>query len=70
MIVKYIIYILAAIIISLPVQSQVALSTDGSAPDANTMLDVKSTSRGVKFPRLTTVQRDAIQVTVSDAGMM
>ncbi len=40
--------------------AQVAVNTDGTAPDASTMLDVKSTSRGVLFPRMTEAQIAAI----------
>jgi hypothetical protein len=52
------------------VHAQVAINTDGSNPDANTMLDIKSTNKGVKFPRLTTVQRKAMSVSGADAGLM
>lgn len=38
----------------------VAVNTDGSSPDASAMLDVKSTSKGILIPKMTTVQRDAI----------
>jgi hypothetical protein len=50
--------------------AQVAINTDGSNPEANTMLDVKSTNRGVKFPRLTSTQRKAMSVSAVDAGLM
>jgi hypothetical protein len=54
----------------LTVNAQVAINTDGSNPDANTMLDIRSTNRGVKFPRLTTTQRNAMPVSAADAGLM
>ncbi|HEX7846870.1 MAG TPA: hypothetical protein VF476_13795, partial [Chitinophagaceae bacterium] len=38
----------------------VAINTDGSTADASSMLDVKSTSKGMLVPRMTTVQRTAI----------
>lgn len=38
----------------------VAINTDGSAPDASAMLDVKSTAKGFLAPRMTTAQRTAI----------
>jgi hypothetical protein len=41
-------------------RAQVAITTDGSSPDASAMLDVKSTSRGLLVPRMTQVQRLAI----------
>jgi hypothetical protein len=40
--------------------AQVAITTDNSAPDGTSMLDVKSTSKGVLVPRMTATQRDAI----------
>ena len=40
--------------------AQVSISSDNSAPDNSAMLDVKSTSRGILIPRLTTEQRDAL----------
>jgi hypothetical protein len=40
--------------------AQVAVNTDGTAPDNSAMLDVKSTIRGMLVPRMTAVQRDAI----------
>jgi hypothetical protein len=40
--------------------SQVAVSTNNSAPDNSAMLDVSSTSKGVLIPRMTIEQRDAI----------
>ncbi|MFH1120711.1 MAG: tail fiber domain-containing protein [Bacteroidota bacterium] len=39
---------------------QVAVNTDGTAPDPGAMLDVKSTSRGLLVPRMTSAQRMAI----------
>ncbi|MBN9379266.1 MAG: hypothetical protein J0H74_00790 [Chitinophagaceae bacterium] len=41
-------------------QAQVAINTDASSPDASAMLDVKSTTKGLLAPRLTTAQRTAI----------
>jgi hypothetical protein len=40
--------------------SQVAINTDGSAPNSSAMLDIKSTAKGVLLPRLTSLQRKAI----------
>jgi hypothetical protein len=34
-------------------KAQVAINTDGSAPDASAMLDVKSTDKGILIPRVT-----------------
>jgi len=41
--------------------SQVAINTDGSAPDGSALLDVQSTSKGVLLPRMTQGQISAIQ---------
>lgn len=41
--------------------SQVAVNNDGSPANPSSMLDVKSTSMGLLFPRLSTDQRDAIE---------
>ncbi len=40
--------------------AQVAINTDGSAPDASAMLDVKSTAGGILIPRMSAADRDAI----------
>ncbi len=41
-------------------QQGVAINTDGTSPNASAMLDVKSTSRGILVPRMTSAQRAAI----------
>ena len=38
----------------------VAINTDGSTPDASAMLDIKSTTKGLLAPRMTTTQQNAI----------
>lgn len=40
--------------------AQVAINTDGTSPDNSAMLDVKSTTRGLLVPRMTSAQRNAI----------
>jgi hypothetical protein len=40
--------------------AQVSVTTDGTAPDNSAMLDIKSTSKGLLLPRMTTAQRNAI----------
>jgi hypothetical protein len=40
--------------------SQVGINADGSAPDNSSILDVKSTNKGVLIPRLTFDQRNAL----------
>lgn len=46
--------------IGISIQAQVAINTDGTAPDNSAMLDVKSTTRGLLAPRMTLAQRNAI----------
>lgn len=41
-------------------QQNVAINDDGSAPDPKAILDVKSSTKGVLLPRMTTAQRLAI----------
>ena len=48
------------LIASYALTAQVAVTTDGSSADPSAMLDVKSTSRGLLPPRMTTAERDAI----------
>jgi hypothetical protein len=38
----------------------VGVNTDGSSPDASSLLDVKSTDKGILIPRMTATQRGAI----------
>jgi hypothetical protein len=53
--------ILAALLISASAFAQnVAINSDGTAPDASAMLDVKSTSKGFLPPRMTATQRTTI----------
>ncbi len=56
-------YILPLVFALLAIISQaqsVAINTDGSAAAASAILDVKSTTKGVLIPRMTTAQRNAI----------
>ena len=41
-------------------QAQVAVNNDGAAPDNSAMLDVKSATKGMLVPRMTTIQRNTI----------
>lgn len=43
----------------------VAINTDASAPNASALLDIKSTSKGLLIPRMTSVQRTAIATPAS-----
>ena len=46
---------------SLPVYAQnVAINNDGTPPSASALLDIKSTTKGLLMPRMTSAQRSAI----------
>ena len=47
-------------IASLTITAQVAINTDGTAPDSSAMLEIKSTNKGLLPPRMDKTQRDAI----------
>ncbi|MHC1776311.1 MAG: hypothetical protein AB9834_12970 [Lentimicrobium sp.] len=53
-------FLLLFLATGLSASSQVAINTDGSDPDNSAMLDVKSTFKGVLFPRMTSAERIAI----------
>ena len=57
---KKILFSIILMIIMSITYAQVSINTDGSSPDASAILDVKSTSQGVLYPRMTNTQRDAI----------
>ena len=57
---KIICFIVMALFISMEMDAQVTINTDGSAADNSAMLDVKSTSKGVLLPRMTQAQIYAI----------
>jgi len=46
--------------ISMSVNAQVAINSDGSLPDNSAMLDVNSVDKGFLLPRMTQAQRDYI----------
>lgn len=48
----------------------VGINDDNSTPDPNAMLDVKSTSKGVLFPRMTTAQRNVLGSANPTEGML
>ena len=48
------------LISGIDLSAQVAINIDATAPDNSAMLDVKSTTRGMLVPRMTTIQRNAI----------
>ena len=55
----YIIF-LALVLSGINATSQVAVNTDNSAPHPSAMLDVKSATMGILFPRMTSIERSAI----------
>ncbi len=58
-----------ALAFSLPAQN-VGINDDNSTPDANAMLDVKSTTKGALFPRMTTAQRNTLGALNPTEGML
>jgi uncharacterized protein (TIGR02145 family) len=52
--------ILFLVLLTIGLQAQVAVNTDGSNPDNSAMLDVQSINSGVLVPRMTQAQREAI----------
>jgi uncharacterized delta-60 repeat protein len=57
---KVLLLLLPFILATLLLQSQVAVNSDGSSPDASAMLDVKSTQMGFLPPRLSAMEKFAI----------
>lgn len=54
-------FVFSLICLSVIVKAQnIAINTDGTAADASSILDVKSTTKGMLVPRMTTTQRTAI----------
>ena len=57
---KRILIIIFALLLFFGAKSQVAINTDGSAPDGSAILDIKSTTAGVLIPRMTQAEKNAI----------
>jgi trimeric autotransporter adhesin len=57
---KLFLLVISCLMISLTSFTQIAINTDASEPDASSMLDVKSSTRGLLIPRMTTAQRNAV----------
>jgi hypothetical protein len=53
-------FFLLFLAISMSVNAQVAINTDGSLPDTSAMLDVKAIDRGLLIPRISTAARNMI----------
>jgi hypothetical protein len=58
------------IIAFLTANTQVAINTDGTHPNDRAILDVKSNTKGLLMPRMSSAQRKAIPVQSIDAGML
>ncbi|MCC6599568.1 MAG: hypothetical protein IT223_02725 [Crocinitomicaceae bacterium] len=58
---KNILLFITILTASLLSYSQVGINANGSSPNSSAGLDVDFTNRGILMPRMTTVQRDAIQ---------
>ncbi len=56
------------LLFSLYTRAQVAVNTDGTAPNASAMLDVKSSTKGILIPRMTATERG--QVAGPVAGLL
>lgn len=48
----------------------VSINEDGSPPNASSILDIKSATKGVLIPRMTTTQRTSMTVGISQLGMI
>jgi Chaperone of endosialidase len=56
-------YLLIAVVLlcyQIAFTQNIAINNDGSTPNPSAILDIKSTSKGLLMPRMTTVQRNAI----------
>ncbi len=57
---KKLTFFLLTLATTLTLNAQVAINTDNSLPNGSAILDVKSTTKGVLIPRMTTTQRTTI----------
>ncbi len=58
---KIIVFLIVLLTLCIQLAAQnVSINTDGSAPNPSSMLDIKSISKGLLMPRLTSVQRTGI----------
>jgi len=51
---------LCLVLLNVPAVAQVGINTDGSDPDSSAILDIKSITKGLLIPRMTTPQMNAI----------
>lgn len=70
----YLVFVVVSLLVVSNVYGQtgVSINTSGTAPDANAVLDVSSTTQGVQLPRLTTSQAAtlALSLDAADDGMI
>src|ERR1700761_9083785 len=52
---------LMLLLIHTSVLAQVGINADASTPDSSAMLDIKSSTRGILVPRMSSTQRNAIK---------
>jgi hypothetical protein len=67
---KFISFFLLIILAGVLNSQSVSVNNDGSQPNGRSILDIKSSDKGVLLPRMTSAQRNAIQVVPGDAGLM
>jgi uncharacterized protein (TIGR02145 family) len=65
---KFSFFIVMQLLFSNAIFSQIGVNTDGSQPNSSSMLDVKSTTKGLLIPRMTASQRTSISSPVT--GLM
>ena len=53
-------FLIVTILLGINAYAQIAVNADGADPDNSSMLDVKSTEKGLLLPRMTLTQRNAI----------
>jgi len=63
-----VIIVAVAISLSYTASAQVAVNDDGSMPDISTMLDVKSTDKGMLIPRMSATEMG--NITTPPTGLL
>jgi len=48
----------------------IGINEDGSSPNSNAILDIKSTSKGLLIPRMSTLERTSMPLGITELGMM
>ncbi|MGK0390204.1 MAG: hypothetical protein ACI94Y_002955, partial [Maribacter sp.] len=52
--------LLFCLLASINLQAQIAINEDNSLPDSTALLDIKSTDKGILIPRMSTIEKEAI----------